>query len=529
MLGQRNPQRSLFQVPFWADGLIDRDSFYARMGAFWSRVSRDEDLADMYDERRGRPSIPPSLLSGVLILQYFDDVSDREAADRVRFDLRWKLALDLPLDDGGFDYSSLSRFRSRLAEHSEERYAFDRLLELAIAAGLLRRDAEQVIDSTPIHGAAALQDTYTLLRNGLRKLLLAMGESDPERRRLAKRLQLSGYLVKGKPELDWGDPEARKAHLQELVADAERLLAEAHGAALPEGSEAQGARILLEQLLGQDVTRQSDGQHAIRQGVAAERVISTVDPEMRHGRKSFSTRFDGYKGHIAADPESELVTEVTVTPANAYDGEVVEEILEAGKRHHALQPGAVVGDQSVIDAERRHLLAQREIEALGKVTPRRPGGRYAKADFAVDVEAGTVTCPAGHTETQSRERTAAQRRGWRVFTFAQEVCACCPRRAQCTTATRMGRTVSLHPHEALLQAAMVSQQSPGFRERYHRARSMVERVISHLARHGFRHGRYFGRAKTLFQALWAAAAVNLHRLMGLISARDGAGALGMPA
>ena len=529
MLGQRNPQRSLFQVPFWADGVIDRDSFYARMGAFWSQVSRDEDLADMYDESRGRPSIPPSLMSGVLILQYFDDVSDREAADRVRFDLRWKLALDLPLDDGGFDYSSLSRFRSRLAKHGEERYAFDKLLELAIAAGFLRRDAEQVIDSTPMHGAAALQDTYTLLRNGLRKLLLAMGESDPERRRLAKRLQLSDYLVKGKPELDWGDPKARKVQLQQLVADAERLLAEAHGAELPEGSDAQGALALLEQLLGQDITRQEDGQHAIRQGVAADRVISTVDPEMRHGRKSFSTRFDGYKGHIAADPESELVTEVAVTPANAYDGEVVEELLDAGKSHHALQPGAVVGDQSVIDAERRHLLDQRGIEAVGKVTPRRSGGRYAKADFAVDLEVGTVTCPAGHTETRSRQRTDAHGRVWRVFTFPREVCACCPHRAQCTTATRTGRTVSLHPHEALLQAAMVSQQSPGFCERYHRARSTVERVISHLARHGFRQGRYFGRAKTLFQALWAAAAVNLHRLMGLINARDGAGALGMAA
>jgi transposase len=529
MLGQRNPQRSLFQVPFWAHGLINPDSFHARMGAFWSRVSHDEDLAAMYDEGRGRRSIPPSLLSGALILQYFDDVSDREAADRVRFDLRWKLALDLPLDEQGFDYSSLSRFRSRLAEHGEERYAFDKLLELAIAAGFLRRDAEQVLDSTPMHGAAALQDTYTLLRNGLRKLLLAMGESDPERRRLAKRLKLSEYLLNRKPELDWGDPEARKAHLQELVADAERLLAEADGAELPEGSQAQGAFILLEQLLGQDITRETDGQHAIRRGVAEDRVISTVDPEMRHGRKSSSTRFDGYKGHVAADPESELVTEVTVTPANTYDGQVVEELLDAGETHHDLQPSAVVGDQSVIDAERRHALAERGIEAVGKVTPRRPGGRYAKADFAVDLEAGTVTCPAGHTETESRQRTDAAGRVWRVFTFPREVCAGCPRRAQCTTATRTGRTISLHPYEELLQEAMVKQQRPGFRERYHRARSTVERVISHLVRHGFRQGRYFGRAKTLFQALWAAAAVNLQRLMELMSTRDGAGAVGMPA
>jgi transposase len=486
MLGRRNPQRSLFDVPVWAQGLIAAlDTFHVHMGAFWSRVSQDADLAAMYHARQGRPSIPPSLLSGVLILQYVDDLSDREAADRVRFDLRGKLALGLPLDDGGFDFSTLSRFRSRLSAHGAERYAFDKLLQLAIAAGFLRPDGEHVIDSTPMHGAAALQDTYTLVRNGLRKLLLAMGADDPARRRLAKRLKLSQYLPNRKPELDWGDPVARQAHLQELVAAAERLLREARAARLPEGSEAQGAQALLEQILAQDIT-DDDGQPTIRRGVATDRVISTVDPEMRHGRKSASTRFDGYKGHIAADPESELITEVTVTPANTYDG-----------------------------------------EAVGKVPTHRPEGRYAKADFAVDVAAGSVTCPAGHTVRESRAKVDGAGATWRVFTFPREVCAGCPRRAPCTTATRTGRTISLHPDEAVLQEALARQQSPGFRKRYHRARATVERIISHLTRHGLRQGRYVGRAKALFQALWVAAAVNLQWLMGLICARDGAKALGM--
>ncbi len=173
MLGRRNSQRSSFEIPFWAEGLIPKDSFHSRMGRFWSEISRDDDLAEMYAENQGAPSVPPSIMSAALILQYFDDVSDREAADRVRFDMRWKLALGLSLDDVGVHYSSLSRFRSRLAEHGMERYAFDKLVRLAIEAGLLVKDAEQVLDSTPIHGAAAQQDTYTLLRNGIRKLLSA--------------------------------------------------------------------------------------------------------------------------------------------------------------------------------------------------------------------------------------------------------------------------------------------------------------------------------------------------------------------
>jgi len=134
--------------------------------------------------------------------------------------VRWKLALSLPLDDHGFHFSSFSRFRRRLAGHGLERYAFDELVRLAIEAGVLIRDAEQALDSTHIRGAAALQDTHTLIRNGVRKLLLAMGESSRAHRRLAKRLNLGQYLTNGKPELDWAHSDARKAHLQKLVADA---------------------------------------------------------------------------------------------------------------------------------------------------------------------------------------------------------------------------------------------------------------------------------------------------------------------
>jgi transposase len=528
MLGTRDPQGSLFQVPFWAQGLIDSDSFYARMAKFWPRISRDEELAMMYSEE-GRRSLPPSMLTGVLILQQFDNVSDRDAAERVRYDLRWKLALGLPLGDKGFHYSSLCVFRRRLMEHKQERYAFDALLSLAIEAGFLVRDAEQVIDSTPIHGAAALQDTYTLIRNGLRKLLLAMGEKGSHRHRLVKRLGLSRYLSPQKPDLDWADPKARQAHLQELVADARRLLEEVQSMELEEDGEAAGARLLLEQLLEQDIREDDEGKPTIRQGVAKDRVISTVDPEMRHGRKSSSTRFDGYKGHIAVDPESELITAVAVTPANVYDGEAVETLLDTQEQSHGLKPSAVAGDHAVIDAERRHMLEERGIAAVGKVTTQRPGGRYAKADFQIDLLQDTMTCPAGHTLHGSRKRTDSRGRPTRCFIFAWEQCQACEHRARCTTAQGTGRTVHLHAYEALLQDALVAQQAAGFLECYRSVRSTVERVIAHLARHGFRQGRYFGAEKTLFQALWSAAAVNLQRLMGLISARDGQQALPIAA
>lgn len=527
MIGKRKAQRTLFEVPVWADGLMGSDSFYARMGAFWTRVSRDEDLEEMYDESQGKPSIPPSLLCGVLVLQYYCNVSDREAADKVRFDLRWKLALGVPLDHAGFHYSTLSRFRSRLMEHGKERYIFDKLLQLALAAGLLKRDGEQAIDSTAIHSAAAVQDTYTLLRNALRKLLRAMGESPQNRRRLAQKLELSEYLSSKKPELDWSDPEARKAHLQKIVADAGRLIDEAHTAPLAAQSDAHGALALLEQIVAQDIDTDDEGQYEIRQGVARDRIISTVDPEARHGRKSASKRWDGYKGHVAVDLDSELVTEVAVTPANVYDGEAVVVLLDQQAAHNALRPRAVIGDHAVIDPERRGLLAERDIEAVGKVAIQRPGGRYAKADFDVDLEHGTVTCPAGYTVSDSRRKKGNRDREWQLFEFPRELCDRCSHRAQCTTAQGTGRTVRLHPQEALLQAAREEQETEAFRERYNQGRSTVERTQSHLARHGYRKGRYFGQVKILFQALWSTAAVNLDKMTAWMASRDAAHGLAM--
>ena len=157
-------RRGLFDAGWWSD-LLPGESIYALLAEHGDRIVRDGDFADCYSERHGRPSIPPSLLAKVLLLAYRDALSDERAMDAVRFDLRWKVALDLPVDHPGFHPTSLVRFRARLLLHGKERLVFERSLELATELGLLCGPAEQILDSTPMLGAAAVQDTATLVRS----------------------------------------------------------------------------------------------------------------------------------------------------------------------------------------------------------------------------------------------------------------------------------------------------------------------------------------------------------------------------
>ena len=151
MLGHRNPQRSLFSAQSLPHQVAP-DSFYGRMGAISHQLFQDDDLRDMYCADNGRPSLPPSLMSGVLLLQFHDDATDGEAVERTRYDLRWKVALDLPLDFPGFDPSSLSVYRQRLVEHGQERYAFDRFVAVGRQAGFLPDKVTLLTDTTWVKG-----------------------------------------------------------------------------------------------------------------------------------------------------------------------------------------------------------------------------------------------------------------------------------------------------------------------------------------------------------------------------------------
>ncbi len=516
MLGRRNPQRSLFEAPVWPHA-IPSDSFYARMGAVLAILFRDEDLAEMYCLDNGRPSLPPSLLSGVTLLQFYDNVSDEEAVERTRFDLRWKVALNLPLDFPGFDPSCLSYFRKRLIEHEKERYAFDRLITVARTAGWLPDKLTLLTDTTWTKGAGAVQDTYTLLRKGIRKLLRQMGYALPQKRRgLAPEVQrlLATYVDHDrKAPIDWTDCQQRTAQLQVLVRDAEATLELA--AERADDAEVRSTGWLLTKILGDDVVTDEHGDPQLGEGTAPDRTLSVTDPDMRYGHKSKAFRFEGFKVQVTTEPTSELIVDIADVPAPGSDGQHLAAMVERVEQHAGVAVERVIGDGAHGSGPNRAWCAEHRPHPIDLVAPlaQPPDPAVHKRAFDIDLETGRATCPQEQTVIGKAGPWERGRPTW-LFYFRREVCAACPLFARCVRSKIAGRTVRTDPYESYLQAARLRQATPEFQAVY-RVRARVERKQAELVRHGIRRTRYLGQAKRQLQRLWTGALVNLKRLFTL--------------
>lgn len=314
LLGRVDPQASLLETRFTHRRLLTPGSFYERLADHGHELVSDDDFAHLYHEGNGRPSIPPSIMMRALLCAVHDNVSgDREIARRTRVDLDWKAAMGVEAEFEGIGATTFSLFRSRLLLCDDDRALLERTCRRAIDAGVMTGKRTAIIDSAPVSGAGAVADTYTLLRKLLERLVRAAGDQlDEDTRRAA------APFLDGKPDIDWHDPAARQRLLGQLVAAA-TLVCEATGElGDPKAVEARG---LLAAVIAQDVEPDEQGRPAIRRGVARNRIISHSDPEMRHGRKSRSRRFDGHKLHLVSDEDSELILDVSVGPGNGGDGE----------------------------------------------------------------------------------------------------------------------------------------------------------------------------------------------------------------
>lgn len=521
MLGRRDPQHSLFSAANLPNR-VPTDSFYGRMAAVSGVLFQDDDLKELYDASIGRPSIPPSLMSGVLLLQFHDDVSDAEAVQRLQFDLRWQVALNLPTDFPGFDPSSLTYFRQRLIEHNKERYAFDRFVKVGREAGFIPDRVTLLTDTTRTKGAGAVMDTYTLLRKGIRKLLKQLGYAAAgQQRGLSPETQhlIATYVEQDrKAKLDWTDPQQRAAQLQVLFQDTEAALALATEQV--DNADVRATGWLLVKILGDDIASDDQGHPQIAAGTAPERIISITEPEMRHGRKSRAQRFDGFKTAVTTEQSSEMILDIQDMRATGSDGQELLPTLARVEQHVGVTVERIIGDGAYGSGENRAACATHESQPVDLVAPlARPADpEVDKAAFAIDLAAQRATCPQGHTVTGQADSPKLGLPTLR-FTFPRATCEACPLFKRCVKSKTAGRTVQTHPYEAYLHAARQRQQTAEFQDTY-RLRPPVERKQAELVVHGLRDTRYLGHRKRQLQRLWQAATVNLKRLFRLCEARE---------
>jgi IS5 family transposase len=502
--GASDPNRELLDAAALVGHLVPAGSVYAFLAEHRQRLFPDELFADLFPSGRGRPSVPADVIATVMVLQSLEGLSDREAAQALRTDLRWKVAAGLALDDEGFHPTVLTLWRNKLRASDRPQRIFDAVRDVVTATGVLAGRTRRALDSTLLDDAVATQDTVTQLVSMIRRVRRQVPAA------AAVTVTAHDYDQPGKPPCAWDDPAARDELVTGLVNDARGILAALDGLRLDEEQEALVGLLAL--VAGQDVEAgDQPGSWRIARKVARERIISTVDPETRHMHKSRSNYRDGYKAHLAVEPETGIITDVDLTPANTGDGPVGVTLLDGDD---AVE---VFADSAYGSGPVRADLAERGHTAVIKPWPtaRNPhldDDQFRRDEFRVDYTARSVTCPNQITVTIAAKGTA---------TFGTR-CQGCPVRSRCT-ANNNGRVFNVGQHDQLLAAARADWRAGIGVDDYRQWRPLVERSIAWLVADGHRRVRYRGVERNRLGLHIRAATINLRRLLnlGLTHTTDG--------
>lgn len=494
MQGKSDPSRELLDAGALCRQLLPDSSVEAFLADHRHELFPDELFADLFPSGRGRPSVPADVIATVMVLQALEGLSDRETARALRDRISWKVAAGLALDDAGFDHSVLTYWRTRLRGSDRPERIFDAVREVVAATGVLAGKTRRALDSTLLDDAVATQDTVTQLIAAIRRVRRVVPE--------AATVELSGhdYDSVAKPTIAWDDPVAKAALITGLVNDALALIDALEAVVLNhEQADAVG---LLALIAGQDVEPGEDeGTWRIAQRVAPDRVISVVDPESRHMHKSRSDYRDGYKAHVAVEPDTGIVTGAALTPANAGDGPIGATLLD-GEQDRT----EVYADSAYGGGDTRAEIRRRGHDPVIKPIPLRPvvPGGFSRDDFVIDHHRRTATCPGGHTVPITASGYAS---------FGSR-CEGCPFRSQCTTA-REGRHLTISDHDDELVYGRQAWADPVVQAHYRQHRPMVERTIAWLVARGNRRVPYRGVARNHQWLMHRVAALNLRRLVNL--------------
>ncbi|MFT3886579.1 MAG: IS1182 family transposase [Arachnia sp.] len=517
MLGESGRQRELLDVESVAGHLLEPGSVFALLAGHRDRLFPSELFADLFPTGRGRPSIPGEVIASVIVLQALYGHSDREAVDALTFDLRWKAACGYAIDAKGFDSSTLTHWRRRLAASHRPQRIFEVVRDVIAETGAVAGKQRRALDSTILDDAVARQDTVTQLIAQIRRVGREVpGAKDLIGVQCTRLAAFTGqdYDSTGKPPIAWDDPAARDELVSALVGDALALLAALDVEAISKaGGKPADAVALLALVAGQDVepaedSDGTDGRWRIARKTAPDRVISTVDPDTRHAHKTRERRQDGFKAHVVVEPDTGLTMVCELTKTNGPDNSdatVGAELVTADSTLAADQQVEVLGDSAYATGDMLHELDKKKWIPLLKPWPLKPAveGGFTIDDFTFNPDADTMTCPAGITRRRSAKG---------AVTFGA-ACRGCPLREQCTTAVS-GRALLLGEHHQLQREHRKRATDEGFRADYRQHRPMVERSIAWLTR-GARRVPYRGVEKNNNWLHHRVAALNLRRLLAM--------------
>ena len=466
-----------------------------------------QELAGLYRaSERGQPPIAPAQLALATILQAYTGVSDDEVIEATLMDRRWQLVLDcLDTDQAPFSKGTLVGFRKLLIEAQMDRRLIERTIEMANQSQAFGpRALRAALDSSPLWGAGRVEDTCNLVGHALKKVMRVV--ADQQGRELTEVASeagaelVCGSSLKATLDRDW-DQQVQKDEALALVLQVLHTV-DAWVQQLTDQEDKAVAEPILaiaKQVEEQDVQMSEEGKVSLVKGVAKDRRISVEDGQMRHGRKSRSVRVDGYKRHVLHDLDTGLIRAVGITPANVPEASVTKAISEDLEQQEVCLKELHI-DRAYLSS---HLVRERsaDLEVYCKAWPVRDSKRFSKPAFALDWERQVIRCPA------SREMPFVP---GGIVHFPKETCAQCPLQPQCTTSPK-GRSVSIHPDEALLIELRQHQQTPQGRAKL-RERVAVEHTLAHVGRWQGRRARYRGLRKNLFDLRRCAVVHNLHVL-----------------
>jgi hypothetical protein len=467
------------------------------------------ELAQMYsDAPRGMQPLPPALLAMVTLLQAYEQKSDAAAVEEAVFDLRWQMVLDcMGAEEPAFSQGVLVDFRRRLTAHDMDKRLLQRTVELAQKTGDFgTKQLKVALDSAPLWGAGRVEDTFNLIGHAMAVVTeCAAKVLDLPVERVIKEAKLvlvGGSSLKARLDIDWDDPSQQAEALERLLSEVQRLR-DFIAHRLPDAANQppiKQALDLLEQVIGQDLEPDPKGGMRIRRGTAKDRRISVSDPDMRHGRKSRSRVINGFKRHVAQSLDQPFILAVAVRPANEPEhraADLMRDEIEA------------FGEVAELHVDRGYLASEwtKDLHDIGKRILSKPwasrnGERFAKTEFRIDLKAQTVRCPTG--------AEASIRCGKAEFSAA--CCDACFQRERCTSARQgRGRSIAIHPQEALLINLRELKATTAGRAEL-RQRTAIEHTLAHVCRRQGPKARYKGERMNVLDLRRIASVENLHVL-----------------